>query len=225
MKTVSIEEQIASVSAKCSEIDARRKEVERQAEQAEKRRRELLVKAVGEDDAGAQAEVERLAGEANAARQLAADLGFALTGLEARLSGLRERQTKEQKVARIRNAQKLCARRAALGKEISAKAAAFVRSVQEADQASIDLCAVLRALESTFPDYSRLSRSAMSHALKALGQKASDGFRLDGMIQHDVNFLGWAEWDSKLFDAVAAKIKKCLLEESPASEAEPATAA
>ena len=32
MKTVSIEEQIASVSAKCSEIDARRKEVERQAE-------------------------------------------------------------------------------------------------------------------------------------------------------------------------------------------------
>lgn len=225
MKTVSsIQEQIASLSARCGEIEARKQDAERLADQTETQRRALLVKAIGEEDAEAKSEVERLAGESREARQIADDLAFALDGLKKKLAGLREQLAKEQRLALINEARRICARRAELGRKISANAAAFVQSVQQADQASMELCAVLRAIAPLRFDYSRVSRSAMSHALKALGQKASDGFRLDGMIEHDVNFLGWAEWDSKLLNAVAANIEK-LLDESPASEAEPASAA
>jgi hypothetical protein len=224
-----IEKQISDLSTRCGEIEARKQDAERLADQTETQRRALLVKAIGEDDAEAKSEVERLAGESRNAHQVAEDFAFALDGLKEKLAGLREQLTKAKKVALINEARKLCSRRAELGKKVSADAAAFVRSVQETDQVSIELVRVLRAISEPRFDCSRLSRSAMSHALKALGQKASDGFQLGGMIEHDVNFLGWKEWDSKLLNAVATNVERCLADEvaepEPAREAEQAVSA
>ncbi len=104
MNTDNLRREVQRWTAKLTELDQRAAREEASLERIRAERKEFVLSAIAEEDAGARKELRRLDGELAATQQSAVDLGTAREQLQAKLAAL---QTELSQVERAENLARL----------------------------------------------------------------------------------------------------------------------